>query len=228
MKAMKAGSWHVSRMWIVQSSRTISPPGGAATIRSRRIAERPHPIRKAATLDTYLVSMAILHHSDLFGRASSAAPTTRRVRPSAVFMILAALALASFGLAKWVLPDSDEAVGYRAWQGPQAHAVARDTQIATTPAEWRTLWSSLRRDPPPAFDPARQTGVAILLGQRPTPGYHVSILGTEQRGERLIVVVEETRPPADELMPQRTTSPYAIVLINHSGALVSVEQRVRD
>jgi len=143
-------------------------------------------------------------------------------------MVLAALALASFGLAKWVLPDSDEAVGYRAWQGPQAHAVTRDTQIATTSTEWQTLWSSLRRDAPPAFDPSRQTGLAILLGQRPTPGYHIAILGTEQRGERLIVVVEETRPPADELMPQRTTSPYAILLINHSGALVSVEQRVRD
>ncbi len=143
-------------------------------------------------------------------------------------MIVAALALTGFGLAKWILPGSEEAIAYRAWQGPQAHAVTRDTQVATTPAEWQTLWSSLRPDPAPAFDPARQTGVAILLGQRPTPGYHIAIIGTEQRGERLIVVVEETRPSGDALMPQRTTSPYAILLINHSGALVSVEQRVRD
>ena len=143
-------------------------------------------------------------------------------------MILAALALTGFGLAKWILPGSEEAAAYRAWQGPQAHAVARDTQVATTSAEWQSLWTSLRHDPPPAFDPSRQTGVAILLGQRPTPGYHVAIIGTEQRGERLIVVVEETRPAGDALLPQRVTSPYAILLINHSGALVSVEQRVRD
>lgn len=199
-----------------------------ATIWSLRIAERPHPIRKAATLDAYLLSMAVLHHSDLVRRPSSVALTTSRVRLSAVFMILAALALAGFGLAKWLLPGGEDSVAYRAWQGPQAHAMIRDTQVATTSAEWQSLWSSLRRDPPPTFDPSRQTGVAILLGQRPTPGYHIAIIGTEQRGERLIVVVEETRPSGDALLPQQVTSPYAILLINHSGALVSVEQRVRD
>jgi hypothetical protein len=199
----------------------------SATIRSRRIAERPHPIRKAAMLDTYLVSMAVLHHSELAPHTSSA-PRPRRVRFGAIAVVLAATGLAALGLAKWILPGGDEAVAYKTWQGPQAHAVGRDTQVATTSGEWQTLWSSLRNDPAPAFDPARQTGVAILLGQRPTPGYQLAILGTEQRGERLIVVVAERRPPDDSLLPQRMTSPYAILLINRSGALVSVEQRVRD
>ena len=111
---------------------------------------------------------------------------------------------------------------------PEAGAIGRETQVATTNAEWHALWSSLRRDPAPAFDPSRQTGVAILLGQRPTPGYHIGILGTEQRGDRVIVVIEEARPQGRTVLPHRVTSPYAILLIDQSGAPVSVEQRVRD
>ena len=167
-------------------------------------------------------------HTDLTGNMPTIARKARRVRLGVVLLLLSALGLAGFGLANWVLPDDGDMVAYRAWQGPQAHVVNRDTQVATTSAEWHTLWSSLRRDPPPAFDAARQTGVAVLLGQRPTPGYRIGIVGTEQRGERLIVVVEETRPPGDALLPQHVSSPYTILLINHSGAPVTVEQRVRD
>ncbi|HKU93736.1 MAG TPA: protease complex subunit PrcB family protein [Vineibacter sp.] len=173
--------------------------------------------------------MSIVHprESSVFG-TESATPKARRARFGSVFLVLAALGLAGFGLAEWILPGDTESVTYRAWQGPEAGTAGRDTQIATTNAEWRALWSGLRRDPPPAFDPSRQTGVAILLGQRPTPGYRVGILGTEQRGDRIIVVIEETRPPSRSLLPQQLTSPYAILLINQSAASVSVEQRVRD
>src|SRR5262245_5384859 len=136
--------------------------------------------------------MSIVHprESSVFG----AEPTTskvRRARFGSVFLVLAALGLAGFGLAEWILPGDTEPVTYRAWQGPEAGTAGRDTQVATTNAEWQALWSGLRRDPAPAFDPTRQTGVAILLGQRPTPGYQVGILGTEQRGDRIIVVIEE-------------------------------------
>jgi hypothetical protein len=191
----------------------------------------PIAIPKAATLGAYLVAMAALHHGSKLRAMSphaASASLMRRVRLSGVLVVLAALGLAGFGLAEWFLPGSSEPVAFRAWQGPQAGVSTRDTQIATTAAEWHALWSGLRHDPPPAFDPRRQTGVAILLGQRPTPGYHVGIVGTEQRGDRLIVVIEETHPRAHAPAPQRTTSPYAILLINRGGVPVSVEQRVRD
>jgi hypothetical protein len=174
--------------------------------------------------------MAIAHHRGLLrplGAQPKAPAARRRSRLSAVFVVLTSLGLAGFGLAEWVLPGGTEPVAYRTWRGPEAGVVSRDTQVATTNAEWHALWSSLRRDPAPAFDASRQTGVAILLGQRPTPGYHVGILGTEQRGDRVIVVIEETRPHGGSL-PHKITSPYAILLIDQSGAPVSVEQRVRD
>jgi hypothetical protein len=159
--------------------------------------------------------------------ARAARRSSFRARFGTAAMMLAALALAAFGVAEWVFPSPNETVAYRAWQGPQAGASTRETQVATTRAEWRSLWSGLRQDPPPAFDPSRQTGVAIMLGQRPTPGYRVNVLGTEARGERVIVVIEETRPSGD-MLAQQMTSPYAILLLNRSGAPVSVEQRVRD
>lgn len=174
-------------------------------------------------------SMSIVHPRESFALGTDpAAPISRRARFGSIFLVLAALGLAGFGLAEWILPGDNEPVAYRAWQGPEAGTLSRDTQVATTNAEWRALWSGLRHDPPPAFDPTRQTGVAILLGRRPTPGYHIGILGTEQRGDRLIVVIEEARPSTRSLLPQQITSPYAILLINQSGAPVSVEQRVRD
>lgn len=135
---------------------------------------------------------------------------------------------AGAALALWTAPDRSSRALYRAWQGSQAGALVADTQVATTPGEWRLLWSSLRRDAPPAFDPARQTGVAIMLGQEPTPGYHVNVIGTEQRGDRLVVVVEVAHPSSRRLMPQVLSSPYTILLINRSGVAVSIEQRIRD
>lgn len=176
-----------------------------------------------------MVSMSIVHLREPPSLGTdSATPKARRARFGSVLLILAALGLAGFGLAEWIVPGDNEPVTYRTWQGPEAGTLGRDTQVATTDAEWRTLWSSLRRDTPPAFDPSRQTGVAILLGRRPTPGYHIGIIGTEQRGDRIIVVMEETRPARQAALPQQITSPYAILLINQSGAPVSVEQRVRD
>jgi hypothetical protein len=151
-----------------------------------------------------------------------------RFRVKAALAVMLAMALAGFGLAAWVIPGVDLAISYRAWQGPQAGAVAAKTQIANTPAEWQSLWSSLRQDPPPSFDPERQTGVAILLGQRPTPGYRVGVVGTERRGERLVVVVEEVPPAGNAALPQVATSPFTIMLIDRSAAEVSVEKRVRD
>ena len=187
-------------------------------------------IPKVAMLTRYMVSM-VLMNIGVAGKASDARPARRtsfRARVGTALMVLAACALAAFGVAEWVFPTASEPVAYRAWQGPLADASARETQVATTRAEWRTLWSGLRQDPPPAFDPSSQTGVAIMLGQRPTPGYQVNVLGTEARGARVIVVIEETRPSGGDLLPQQITSPYAILLLNRSGAPVSVEQRVRD
>ncbi len=175
--------------------------------------------------------MAIAHHRGMLRPLAprpKAPAARRRPRLSAMFVVLAALGLAGFGLAELILPGGSEPVPYRTWQGPEAGVAGRETQVATTNAEWHALWSSLRRDPAPAFDASRQTGVAILLGQRPTPGYRVGILGTEQRGDRVIVVIEEARPQGSTALPHRVTSPYAILLIDQSGAPVSVEQRVRD
>lgn len=196
----------------------------------------PHTIPKAAMLEPYMGSMVVVHPSASRPRDASykAPPAARHRRFGTALAVAAALMLAVFGLAELVIPGDQEPVRYRAWQGAEASASIRDTQIATTNAEWQALWSGLRHDPAPAFDASRQTGLAILLGTRPMPGYQVEVLGTEQRGERVIVVIEEAPPSAAMSRTRRLArqpadfSPYAILLIDRSGAPVSVEQRVRD
>jgi hypothetical protein len=204
-------------------------------IRPCRIAEPPHTVRKAATLAAYVTTMAVMH-PDTGGRGPSrqAPPAASRRTVGTALAVVAALMLAAFGLAEVVFPGDQEPVRYRAWQGAEAGASMRDTQVATTSTEWQALWSGLRRDTPPAFDPTRQTGVAILLGRQPVPGAQVDVLGTEQRGDRVIVVIEESRLPRARSHPRQVAqqpvnaSPYAILLIDKSGAAVSVEQRIRD
>ena len=76
--------------------------------------------------------------------------------------------------------------------------------VASTTAEWRSLWSRVGMAPPDVFEPGRMNAVGIFLGRRGSEGYSVNILSTSRRRDRIVVVFEE-RMPAEIMMAQRTS-----------------------
>ena len=147
---------------------------------------------------------------------------------------------------------SAQTVDTRHWQGVVAMTRQPEHVVASTTAEWRSLWSRVGMAAPDVFEPGRMNAVGIFLGRRASEGYSVNILSTSRRRDRIVVVFEE-RMPAEIMMAQRAspaprpiaggpgfggpaasfvrpvgqpTSPWAIVLINRADLPISVEQRL--
>jgi hypothetical protein len=88
---------------------------------------------------------------------------------------------------------------------------------------WRALWKAHSAVPLPADVPdfARETIVAVFLGQRPTAGYAVDITSVRQEGSMFVVEYLEQKPPANASTAQVLTSPFQIIRIPRpSGPIV--------
>lgn len=153
----------------------------------------------------------------------------RLSRVLGVLAMVLTMTLSAVALFHWTSAGEATAYAFRKFDGVRSAPLAGGSLIATTEAQWQVMWRGLRGDQPvPPFDAARQTGVAIVLGERPATGHSVSIISAVRRAGRIVVLFEETRPP--RLLPTRaaTATPYTILLIDRAGADVVVEQRVRD
>lgn len=89
-----------------------------------------------------------------------------------------------------------QAIEIRQWQGAKAVARQPEQVVASTNAEWRSLWSRVGARPPDFFEPGRTSAVGIFLGQRNSDGYSVNVLSTSRRRDRIMVVFEERVPTA--------------------------------
>lgn len=99
-----------------------------------------------------------------------------------------------------------QAIDVRHWQGATAITRQPEQVVATTTAEWRSLWGRVGSPAPDLFEPGRMNAVGIFLGRRAGEGYSVNVLSTSRRRDRLVVVFEE-RMPAEVMMAQRTPAP---------------------
>lgn len=105
-----------------------------------------------------------------------------------------------FGFAAAALAQTIEV---RQWQGVRAVARQPEQVVASTNAEWRSLWSRVGAVPPDFFEPGRTSAVGIFLGLRNGEGYSANVLSTTRRRDRIMVVFEE-RAPMAALTAQRT------------------------
>lgn len=94
----------------------------------------------------------------------------------------------------------------RHWSGATAITRQPEHVVASTTAEWRSLWGRVGAAAPDVFEPGRMHAVGIFLGRRSGEGYSVNILSTSRRRDRIVVVFEE-RMPADIMMAQRSSPP---------------------
>jgi hypothetical protein len=111
------------------------------------------------------------------------------------------VALGMVGSASDALAQSVEA---RHWQGATAITRQPEHVVATTMAEWKSLWSRTGMAPPESFEPGRMNAVGIFLGRRSGEGFAVNILSTTRRRDRIVVVFEERMPP-DIMLAQRVS-----------------------
>ena len=110
---------------------------------------------------------------------------------------MAAALLAGFAAAA-----PAQTIEIRQWQGAKAAARQPEQVVASTNAEWRSLWSRVGVRPPDFFEPGRTSAVGIFLGLRNGDGYSVNVLSTSRRRDRIMVVFEE-RVPSAALTAQR-------------------------
>jgi hypothetical protein len=146
-----------------------------------------------------------------------------------VLAVVLSMTIGAVALFHWISAGDSKAYAFRKFDGVRTAPLAGGSLIATTEAQWQMMWRGLRGDQPmPQFNEARQTGVAIILGERPSVDHSVSIISTAERAGRVVVLFEERHP--SRLLPTRAVNvtPYTILLIERAGANVVVEQRVRD
>jgi hypothetical protein len=155
--------------------------------------------------------------------------SSRLSRALGIVALVLSMTIGAVALFHWISSGASKAFAFRQFDGVRAAPLAGGSLIATTQAQWQLMWRGLRGDAPmPSFDEARQTGVAIVLGERPSVDHAVAVISTAERAGRLVVLFEERHPSS--LAPSRTVTvtPYTILLIERAGADVVVEQRVRD
>ena len=99
-----------------------------------------------------------------------------------------------------VPPVFAQSVEARHWQGSTAATRQPEHVVATTLAEWRSLWSRVGSPAPDMFEAGRMNAVGIFLGRRGGEGYAVNILSTARRRDRIVVVFEERMPAENTIM----------------------------
>jgi hypothetical protein len=93
--------------------------------------------------------------------------------------------------------------------------------IARSAEEWEALWRShAPQKTLPAVDFSQNVVAAVFLGQRPTGGFVVRIVGTREEGGTLFVQYRETRPASGAITAQVLTAPFHIVALpRHAGQI---------
>jgi len=139
-----------------------------------------------------------------------------------LLVLLAGSALAAGDLAGGASPAQVQILS-RASQGGLAQP---QTMIIQDRAQMDQVLMRLRlghRDPAAKLDFSRQQVVAVFMGQKPSAGYKVEVARVEDRGDKLVVVVNRYRPGPDCMTLSVLTYPYVLAAIPRTDKPVSVE-----
>lgn len=155
-------------------------------------------------------------------------------------LVITAVAISTAGCATIFAPSDSQGPADRtlnderaadqdalAPEGPPWRVVASGMQAAVRvpvarriadPGTWIDAWAALhanKSDPParPEVDFWSETAVIILLGQRPTGGYEVSVVDIDLSRDPAHIKIDVTVPAAGSVVSQALTTPYLIVAI---------------
>lgn len=139
------------------------------------------------------------------------------LRPDVRTLILAAAVAASLACHSAGAKSEDGLKFRTLTSGSQSRHDRPGQQVILAPTadSYARLWSSLVGEGnAPAVNFEREAVLFIMAGQRPTGGYSIAVKNIAQEGDTLIVDAPVNAPPADSMVIQVLTSPFAVVAID--------------
>ena len=96
--------------------------------------------------------------------------------------------------------------------------------VIRSQAEWDALWKrhvsiETNPPPPPAIDFNKQIVIGVFLGEKPTGGYDVEIIRTEQSDGALVIHYREKSPLPGTIAIQALTQPFHIIQVVRDDSL---------
>ena len=129
---------------------------------------------------------------------------------------------AAFALAFCILGCATDSIGGDPTMrviGNGSYAASRPAApkaiLVTTADEYPKVWrETIGENSAPAIDFATESVVILLGGSRSTGGWSVQPRGVQLESGVLIVDAVVKGPPADAIVTQAFTSPYAVIAVN--------------
>jgi VWFA-related protein len=110
-------------------------------------------------------------------------------------------------------------------RGPMSGVTAYKDVLVRSAEELQAFWGTLttrRKMPTVTF--TNTMLAAVFLGERPTAGYAVEVVGVARDGETLVISYAERPPAADAMVGQVVTTPYVVVGVPmHAGPVKFVK-----
>jgi hypothetical protein len=111
----------------------------------------------------------------------------------------------------------------RAWYGQYSGDGERGFLVIHSSRQFAVLAEHLQASAAqPSLDEARETAIAVYLGQRPTGGYGVKLVSARVTAGVLTVHVAEKQPAPDSFTTQALATPYAIFVFPGRGDKIIV------
>lgn len=102
--------------------------------------------------------------------------------------------------------------------GSYATATATDALLVLDAKTYAARWQELvGRGDAPAVDFANEAAVFLLAGSKPTGGYAIDVRGATLAGDTLVVDAIVKSPPADAIVTQAFTSPFAVIAVDRKN-----------
>lgn len=82
------------------------------------------------------------------------------------------------------------------------------------------LYEAVNDPQVPKVDFSKERIVALFMGEKSSGGYAIKVKNVSEKGGKIYVAVEETKPGSGDIVTMSFTSPYTIVKINSTQEII--------
>lgn len=130
--------------------------------------------------------------------------------------ILIAVAILNLGGQINKMPSAQEIPFETIAQGVYSGYTDKATMAINQEVVFSDLWAKMNSiytsaPPLPQIDFAKETALAVFMGQKSSGGYLIEIAKIAEENERVVVFVKEAKPPPSSVVTLALTQPYHIV-----------------